>query len=903
MPLASGSRVGPYEVVAPLGAGGMGEVYRAHDTRLRRDVALKILPASVSADPERRGRFEQEAHAAAALNHPNILAVYDVGRVDDTSFIASELVNGDTLAALIARGPVPIRALLDLAVQIADGLGAAHAAGIVHRDLKPANIMVTGEGRAKILDFGLAKQSAPAAGADKTMTANHTVPGMIVGTVNYMSPEQACGKRVDFRSDQFAFGLVLYEMAAGKKAFDEPASVQTLSAIISDEPPPLDPRLPAPLRWAIDRCLAKNPESRYDSTRDLCHELRSLREHLAEISTQVDLPAAAAPAAPRRAGGWRIAAAFLLGVVVPVVVALARSGPARPDPSAYRYTPFSSEPGGQSQAVWAPDGKAVAYGARQRTIAPYQVYLRYLDAPTAMRLTDLPTAALPIGWSPDSKRVLFVTLGEAPAVWSIATVGGEPQVLIRLPESAREHLPQAVTISPDNRVAAFLSRSDAGVWQVSTASLPAGTPVKYPVEPYATKDIYNTPQLRFSPDGAQLLLLLNPGSVEQGWLLPFPQPGTATVRRLEPALTTYSGTPSVAWMPDSRHLVMSLQPTVHGSEQLWMVDTQSDERSALTSGTRNTVGPAVAPSGDKLIFRETNGNHDVVSVDVTSGAATTLISTERNEVMPAWAGAEPALVYVSDRNGPNAIWVRRAGVPDQPIVSVRDFPADTTLWFMGPALSPRGDRVIYSRVETNAPARLWISAVAGGTPIRVTTDNQNSSEFPGAWSPDGAWFAYYVVRDGRMQLMKVKTSGEAVPVPLEAKIADDAPIPDWSPTGEWIVSGQTLISPDGKSRRSLGAHPSPHYVFSKDGRLLYGLRAEMGTHALFSIDIATGAERTIGSGNRFEPRSNLSPSIRFSLAPDGKTFIYSTGSFTNSLWILEGFAPPAGLAARLGFGR
>ena len=354
MPLSTGLRLGPYEVVAPLGAGGMGEVYRAQDTRLRRDVALKILPADVAADPARRARFEQEAHAAAALSHPNILSVYDVGDTDGVSYIASELLNGETLAAAIERGAMPVRALLDVAVQIADGLAAAHAAHIVHRDLKPANVMITAEGRVKILDFGLAKQTIPGASGDETF-AQHTMPGMIVGTVSYMSPEQARGRAVDYRSDQFSFGLMLYEMATGRKAFDEPESVQTLSAIIANEPPPLEARLPAPLRWVIDRCLAKNPEHRYESSRDLFHEVRSLREHLSEISTQVGHQAVPAPAA-KRARTWPVPAAFLLGLIVPVALALARMGPAQPAPSDYRFTPFSFEPGGQYAPVFATDG-------------------------------------------------------------------------------------------------------------------------------------------------------------------------------------------------------------------------------------------------------------------------------------------------------------------------------------------------------------------------------------------------------------------------------------------------------------------------------------------------------------------------------------------------------------------
>ncbi|HEX3878785.1 MAG TPA: serine/threonine-protein kinase, partial [Bryobacteraceae bacterium] len=263
MPLKSGSKLGPYEIVAPLGAGGMGEVYRARDPRLGREVALKILPPAFANDPSRQARFEQEARAAAALNHPNIVGVFDIGAADGSFYIVSELVSGETLAALIEQGPVPTKRLLDIASQIADGISAAHAARITHRDLKPANIMIASDGRAKILDFGLARQSsAPAASPDATATIHQTSVGMIVGTVNYMSPEQARGREVDYRSDQFSFGLILYEMASGKRAFERPESVQVMSAILTEEPPPLDSKIPAPLRWTIERCLAKEPRDR-----------------------------------------------------------------------------------------------------------------------------------------------------------------------------------------------------------------------------------------------------------------------------------------------------------------------------------------------------------------------------------------------------------------------------------------------------------------------------------------------------------------------------------------------------------------------------------------------------------------------------------------------------------------
>src|SRR5262252_1581746 len=251
-------RFGPFVIVGTVGAGGMGEVYRARDSRLHREVAIKVL-ARAGADAARR--FTGEAQAASALNHPNIVTVYDVGVHDDISYIVSELVDGTALRSLVARAPLPVRDVLDLAVQMADGLAAAHAAGIVHRDFKPENVMVTREGRVKILDFGLAlvgSHDAAAGALDVTLTQT----GIIVGTVPHMSPEQARGGNVDYRTDQFSFGLTLYELVTGRRAFQKETVAQTLAAILQDEPeaiPTLNPRVPVPLRWIIERCLAKDP--------------------------------------------------------------------------------------------------------------------------------------------------------------------------------------------------------------------------------------------------------------------------------------------------------------------------------------------------------------------------------------------------------------------------------------------------------------------------------------------------------------------------------------------------------------------------------------------------------------------------------------------------------------------
>ena len=324
MTLGPGARLGPFEILEPLGAGGMGEVYRARDSRLGRIVAIKVLRPDVAANPDRLERFEREARSASALNHPNIVTIHDVGVAEGTSYIAMEWVDGSRCATWLRGGtPQPIPTVVSLGAQIAEGLAKAHAAGIVHRDLKPDNVMVTADGLVKILDFGLAKLVA---GADNAMSqlatnAGGTAAGILLGTVGYMSPEQATGREVDHRSDQFALGVILYELATGARAFNRDSAPQTLAAIIEDEPEPLEvrnPRIPPQLSRLIARCLSKKPADRYESTRDLAHDLRDLAHESSASRVAAAVPArrslgrvailaAIVVVAGAAAGGWWIA--------------------------------------------------------------------------------------------------------------------------------------------------------------------------------------------------------------------------------------------------------------------------------------------------------------------------------------------------------------------------------------------------------------------------------------------------------------------------------------------------------------------------------------------------------------------------------------------------------------------
>jgi predicted ATPase/serine/threonine protein kinase len=287
MPLAPGAHLGPYEIVSLLGVGGMGEVYQARDSRLGRVVAIKILPTQFATDKDHLHRFEREARSASALNHPNIVTIYDLGQDGSTHYIAMEMIEGKTLRDLLGGGPLPIRKAIEIAAQVAEGLSKAHEAGIAHRDLKPENLMLTQDGFVKILDFGLAKLALPSGQMTETRTTSgwQTQAGGVVGTVQYMSPEQASGGTIDFRSDQFSFGLVLYEMLSGKKAFKRNSVAETMVAILREQAEPIgiqNPDAPAPLCWAIERCLEKEPAKRYASTQDLARELAAIRERFSE---------------------------------------------------------------------------------------------------------------------------------------------------------------------------------------------------------------------------------------------------------------------------------------------------------------------------------------------------------------------------------------------------------------------------------------------------------------------------------------------------------------------------------------------------------------------------------------------------------------------------------------------
>src|SRR5438552_2336245 len=430
MALTSGTKLGPYEIVAPLGAGGMGEVYRARDSRLGREVAIKVLPSSYCRDLDRLRRFEQEARAASALNHPNILSVYDLGTHEGAPYLVTELLDGATLRDRLRSGALPARKAVECAVQIAQGLSTAHDRGIVHRDLKPDNIFICRDGRVKILDFGLAKLTVPEA-EDATVTvlrlANQTSAGVAMGTAGYMSPEQVRGEKADARSDIFSFGVVLYEMLSGNQAFAGPSPADRASAILKEDPPDLQAggrNIPASLDRIVRHCLEKNPEERFQSARDLAFHLES--------TSSVSEPSAAVLASLQERRPLRTLWLVLAFLALAIGGALWLRGKTQSGPKTVKFLRLTDYVGLEESPSFSPDGKAVAFVCDSNETR--QVWIRLLAGGPPLQITRGPGAHLEPRWSQDSAAILYFTPpaeGNAQgALWEVSALGGAPRQLV-----------------------------------------------------------------------------------------------------------------------------------------------------------------------------------------------------------------------------------------------------------------------------------------------------------------------------------------------------------------------------------------------------------------------------------------------------------------------------------------
>jgi eukaryotic-like serine/threonine-protein kinase len=778
MPLSPSTRLGPYEILSPLGAGGMGEVYRAKDLRLNREVAIKVLPTAFSRDSERLRRFEQEAQAAGALNHPNILAVYDVGTHDGMFFVVSELLEGETLRKRLTESPIPVRKGIEYAMQVARGLAAAHAKGIVHRDLKPENLFVTNDGQIKILDFGLAKMTtAKAAGATGVATeAMGTQPGVVMGTVGYMSPEQVRGQVADGRSDIFSLGVILYEMLSGKRAFQGESSVETMNAILKDDPPELPAIYPPALDRIIRRSMEKKPEERFQSVQDVAFAL----ETISGSSEQRNQWPPGAPvqrvsdAAERR----RLPVRFLAGVAAGALLAagvyqLLRHSETTEPPSV-RYLTYS---GHDSSPDVSPDGRTVAFTSdrdgRQR------IWLKQLPTASEAPLTEGPDDFA--RFSPDGSMILFLRNdGVATSLYRAGLVAPEPRKLLA-DVSYADWSPdgkQIVFVRQVNdraQVSSVVGIVEADGGNSREIARTKGEALMYP---------------RWSPDGrtiAAIPNLVQAGSVQYVVVI---DASSGAIRHIDVPKSGF-GISSVSWSGAGDEFVYAVAESAAGGlsgnsgSSAWIiaqnVKTGASRRifwSPYGAGVFNIAGPG------RLVFdtRSPRENLREFRIGKPGGSPLDrwLTRGNSNDRQPAYSPDGERVIFSSNRSGNLDLWElsTRSGM----LRRVTDDPADD--W--DPAYVPDGKRIIWSS-SRSGNLEIWM-ANADGTGARRITHDEVDAENPTA-TPDGNWILYCSANPAKMGVWKIRPDGSQA----SRLVAGYTLLPETSPDGRFVSFVKNIL--------------------------------------------------------------------------------------------------------------
>lgn len=868
MSVVLAARIGPYEVRSTLGAGGMGEVFLAWDYRLEREVAIKVVK-SASGDPDWQMRFLQEARAAGGLNHPNILTVHDVGVENGTPYLVMERVDGDSLRAVMKAAQLPIHKALDIAVQMLDGLAAAHAAGIVHRDLKPANIMITKAGLVKVLDFGLAKHVGSRSSADRREL---TEPGLIIGTATYMSPEQARGEAVDIRSDQFSFGLILYEMLTGAPAFDRGSAVQTMAAIVNDECHPisaLNPSIPVPLVWLIERCLAKDREQRYASTFDLYYDLKLIRDRFRELTPA---PVETSPNAAKPRGR-----AALIGVLVALLALTALCGRLvwglrrEVDFRQYRLKPIATSGSFESEPAWSPDGKNIAYTAQAGRVR--QLFVRDLSAYGAAQITRQPHDCSAPFWASDGSRIFYLSADDSgqTALWSIGASGGAPERL-------KTNL-AAATIGRDGSFAYLAPEPNEGL-ALWVAPNTQSSPRRYSQGNWSTR-FFNRGFVRFAPDGKSIgAWIATPTGQSEFWILPYP---SGAPRR---ALTFEDGIYPFHWMPDGRHILFGgVLPGTIGSD-LQIANLKSGEFAPITKTTQDATQPDISPDGKHVAFTVADRDFDLMQLSVGDSALKPLLASSRNEFSPAWSPVNSQLAFVTDRTGNEEIWLK--GLPngwERPLVSPKDFGRTWISSFSDLSFSPDGQRLAFS-VSRSGTRSIYLFNSAGGPMVKLTT--QSDEEHAPSWSPDGNSLAFAMNRNGAAWLAIASSGGRSTPALFRRfpSIQDVR----WSPDGKLIACNTRdslyVVSPDGSQAKAIASGHWGTFDWRKDGKEIVGiLRQPDGARMLASVDVETGSLREIGKLDL----PSVAETGRMSIAPDGEQIAVSVSKPRGDIWMLEGF--------------
>ena len=748
----TGRSISHYELIEKVGEGGMGIVYKARDTQLDRLVAIKVLPADKVANADRKLRFVQEAKAASALNHPNIVIIHEIGSEDGADFIVMELIAGRTLDRLIPRGGLKTAEVLKYAIPVADALARAHAAGIVHRDLKPGNIMIGDDGQVKLLDFGLAKLSGLHDASDAELTRREspeTEEGRILGTVCYMSPEQAEARRVDARSDIFSFGSVLYEMATGKRAFMGNSKISTLASILQGDPRPaaeLHAGVPRELEKIIQRCLRKDPVWRFQSAADLkislCDVQREMESGVAET----------APHAPPQGRTRLWVAALALGLAVGAAIAWWLASGREGRTAAYGpIKPLTTYSGLEYEPALSPDGKQVAFSWNGETKDNLHIYVRLVEGGAALRLTADPAPDHAPAWSPDGSRLAFARDN---AIYLIPSLGGVERKLVQFPRGRVSISP--LSWSPDGRFVAFSGTQDSSapsIWIVSTESAElhrSSTPPKGYLSDISPA---------FSPDGRTLAFVRARDTYSRAViLLDINRDGT-TQGGLREA-TSYERTlQDLAWQADGRSLILTVGQSME-HYGLWRL-TLAGALQPLGVESDDVRWPSVSRSGNRLAYEKRRTDLNIYRMDgpgpdggpqpydqchVAMVADSTAIDRE-----PMFSPDGRRFVFNSNRSGFNEIHVAGFGGANQVALTAMGPTA------MGsPRWSPDGQTVVFDRYQ-DGHSMIYAVSADGGKPRRMTNDP--ASDIRPSFSRDGNWIYFSSNRTGRHEIWKIPSAG------------------------------------------------------------------------------------------------------------------------------------------------
>ncbi len=811
MPLSAGTRLGPYEILSALGAGGMGEVYNARDTRLDRIVAIKVLPETLASNPEFRERFDREARAISQLTHPHICRLYDVGEHDSMAFLVMELLDGETLADRLTKGALPPAQALTIAIEIASALDAAHRAGIVHRDLKPGNVMLTKAG-AKLLDFGLAKAGGPViAGAGLSMMPttppNLTAQGTILGTFQYMAPEQLEGHEADARTDIFAFGAVVYEMLTGTKAFAGKSQASLIAAILEREPPPLRamrPMTPPLLDRVIGKCLAKDPDERWQSVRDIAIQLQWLADPSAAA-------AAAVPRSPERI--WRGVSA-LLGVacVATLMFALMHVGRVQPETPSIRFTMTAPDDvSGDSGAVLSPDGRRIAFNgvsAGKRVL-----WVRSLDTLTAGPIggTDgVTTGSIPF-WSADSRAVGFFAEGKLKTV----EPGGAPPQTLCDAGAAR-----GATWNRNGTIV-FAPNSNGALYRVSAAG---GVPVPATtLDPSRNERSHRWPQ--FLPDGNHFLYLARSATAEHTGIY---------VGQLD--------SPRVVWVAPGESNAQFAVPNLLVFWRAGTLMAQHFDASALRlTEAPFVIAPQVAffavssrayfsvSQTGMLAYRHAGNAQTQLTWVGRDGAVTgTFGSPAQYSGMTLSPDQTKAALTLNDSAGGSNIWIAEL---ERGVTSRLTFGRGRELF---PLWSPDGTRIVFTLQRPDFTGQLYKKASNGAGAAEPLLIGDDAVKFPTEWSRDGKILLYHSFVPNTLSDIWMAPSDGGTPTPLVQTPFTESSA-RLSPDGRWVayasdesdqfqVYVQSYPPGRGKWRISTSGGRLPEW--SRDGRELYFVDAE-----------------------------------------------------------------------------